>query len=570
MNHYICRKQTITMSSFPSDIEIAQSAAIQPIANIAAKLGINSDDLDFYGKYKAKLPLSFIDEEKIKKSKLILVTAINPTPAGEGKTTVCIGLNEGLNKIGKKAVVVLREPSLGPVFGMKGGAAGGGYTQVIPMEDINLHFTGDFAAIEKANNLLSALIDNNLNNKVNLGIDPRTIKWKRVMDMNDRALRHIVIGLGGTANGVPREDGFNITPASEVMAILCMSTSFADLKKRLGDIYIGQTYDKKPVFARDLKAGGAMALLLKDAIKPNLVQTLEGNPAILHGGPFANIAQGTNTILATKMGLSLCDYVVTEAGFGADLGAEKFMDIKCGYGGFGPDAIVIIATIRALRHHGGAKKAEYNIASLERVQNGFENLEKHIENCKKFGLKPVVAINSFPTDSDEEVKYVIDRCAELGVKAVVSDGFAKGGEGTVEFAKAVVELIEGGGNHFKKLYDWSLPVEEKINIIAKEIYGADGVEYSSTAKSQLKMIKELGFDGLPVCMAKTQKSLSDNEKLIGRPRNFTITVREFEFAAGAGFVIPILGDMMRMPGLPVIPASEGMDIDDNGKITGLQ
>lgn len=557
------------MSSFPSDLEIAQKAVMQPIADIAAKMGISNDDLEFYGKYKAKLPLTLINAEKVKAAKLILVTAISPTPAGEGKTTVSIGLNEGMNKIGKKTAVVLREPSLGPVFGIKGGAAGGGYSQVIPMEDINLHFTGDFSAIEKANNLLSALIDNNLNNKVNLGIDPRTIKWKRVMDMNDRALRHIVIGLGGTANGVPREDGFNITPASEVMAILCLSTSFEDLKTRLGNIYIGQTYDKKPVFARDLKAEGAMAILLKDAIKPNLVQTLEGNPAIIHGGPFANIAQGTNTILATKMGLSLCDYVVTEAGFGADLGAEKFMDIKCGYAGFGPDAIVIVATIRALRHHGGAKKEEYNTPDLQRVQKGIENLEKHIENCKKFGLQPVVAINSFPADSAEEVQFVIQRCAELGTKAVVSEGFAKGGEGTKNLAQAVVEVIDSGVNNFKQLYDWNLPMEEKINTIATEIYGADSVEYSSTAKTQLKMIKNLGFDGLPVCMAKTQKSLSDNEKLVGRPRNFSVTVREFEFAAGAGFVIPILGDMMRMPGLPVVPASEGMDIDANGKITGL-
>ncbi|HOZ52053.1 MAG TPA: formate--tetrahydrofolate ligase, partial [Chitinophagaceae bacterium] len=392
---------------FPSDLEIAQNATIQHIKEIADKIGISNDDLQYYGKNKAKLPLELIDEEKIKKSKLILVSAINPTPAGEGKTTVSIGLNEGLNKLGKKAIVVLREPSLGPVFGMKGGAAGGGYSQVIPMEDINLHFTGDFAAIEKANNLLSALIDNNLQNKqFNLNIDPRTIKWKRVMDMNDRALRHIIIGIGGTANGIPREDGFNITPASEVMAILCMAKDIDDLKLRLGNIFIGFTFDKKPIFARDLKAEGAMALLLKEAIKPNLVQTLEGNPAILHGGPFANIAQGTNTILATKMGLSLGDYVVTEAGFGADLGAEKFMNIKCGYGNLKPDAIVLVATIRALRHHGGAKKEEYNNPSIEKVIKGFQNLEKHIENCKKFGITPVVAINYFPADSPEEIEYV--------------------------------------------------------------------------------------------------------------------------------------------------------------------
>ena len=556
--------------SFPSDLEIAQNAPIKHIKDIADKIGISSDDLHYYGKNKAKLPLELIDEEKIKKAKLILVSAVNPTPAGEGKTTVSIGLNEGLNKIGKKAIVVLREPSLGPVFGMKGGAAGGGYSQVIPMEDINLHFTGDFAAIEKANNLLSALIDNNLQSKqFNLNIDPRTIKWKRVMDMNDRALRHIIIGIGGTANGIPREDGFNITPASEVMAILCMSKDIDDLKTRLGNIFIGFTFDKKPIFARDLKAEGAMALLLKDAIKPNLVQTLEGNPAILHGGPFANIAQGTNTILATKMGLSLGDYVVTEAGFGADLGAEKFMNIKCGYGKLAPDAIVLVATIRALRHHGGAKKDEYNTVSVEKVMKGFQNLEKHIENCKKFGITPVVAINYFPADSAEEIDYVQTQCAQLGVKAVVSYGFAKGGDGTQELAQAVIDVIESGINHFKPLYDWTLSVEDKINCIATEIYGADGVEYSSLARTQLKMINELGYNALPVCMAKTQKSLSDKETVIGRPTGFVVNVREFEFAAGAGFIIPILGDMMRMPGLPAIPASEHMDIDNHGKISGL-
>lgn len=555
---------------FPSDLEIAQSATIQHIKTIAAKIGITEDDLQYYGKNKAKLPLHLIDEEKIKKAKLILVTAINPTPAGEGKTTVSIGLNEGLNKIGKKAVVVLREPSLGPVFGIKGGAAGGGYSQVIPMEDINLHFTGDFAAIEKANNLLAALIDNNLQNKENnLNIDPRTIKWKRVMDMNDRSLRQIVIGIGGTGNGIPREDGFNITPASEVMAILCMSKDIDDLKIRLGNIFVGFTFDKKPIFARDLKAQGAMALLLKDAIKPNLVQTLEGNPAILHGGPFANIAQGTNTILATKMGLSLGDYVVTEAGFGADLGAEKFMNIKCGYAGLAPHVIVLVATIRALRHHGGAKKDEYNIPSMDRIIKGFQNLEKHIENCKKFGIIPVVAINNFPTDSAEEIEYVQTQCTKLGVKAIVSYGFAKGGDGTTELAQAVCDVIDAGTNSFKPLYDWNLSIEDKIHKIATEIYGADGVEYSSKARTQLKMILNLGYDKLPICMAKTQKSLSDKETAIGRPKGFTINVREFEFAAGAGFIIPILGDMMRMPGLPAVPASEHMDIDNEGKISGL-
>ncbi len=555
---------------FPTDLEIAQNAPIRPIQEIAAKLGISSDDIEQYGRYKAKLPLSLINEEKIAQSNLILVSALNPTMTGEGKTMMSIGLSDGLNRIGKKAAVALREPSLGPVFGIKGGAAGGGYSQVIPMTDINLHFTGDFSAVEKANNLLSALIDNNLQNKeYSLNIDPRTVVWKRVMDMNDRALRHIVIGLGGSANGIPREDGFNITPASEVMAILCLSKDFEDLKNRLGNIFIGFTFDKKPVYARDLKAQGAMALLLRDAIKPNLVQTLEGNPAFLHAGPFANIAQGTNTIMATKMALSLCDYVVTEAGFGADLGAEKFLDIKCPYGGLKPKAVVLVATIRALRHHGGAKKDAYQTPNLEIVQKGFENLEKHIENCRKFGLTPVVALNYFPNDSEEEINWVKQKCASIDVKAVVSYGFSKGSEGNVELAQAVVEMIESGKNSYKQLYDWALPIEEKIRIIATEIYGADEVEFSSKARTQLKTIKNLGYDNLPVCMAKTQKSLSDNETKVGRPRNFNVTVREFEFAAGAGFIVPILGDIMRMPGLPNIPASEGMDIDKDGNITGL-
>ena len=523
-----------------------------------------------YGKYKAKLPIKLIDEAKVAKSNLILVTALTPTPAGEGKTTVSIGLTEGLNKIGKKAIVVLREPSLGPVFGIKGGAAGGGYSQVVPMEDINLHFTGDFSAIEKANNLLSALLDNNLQSRTrSLGIDPRTIAWKRVMDMNDRALRDITIGLGGTANGIPRQDGFNITPASEVMAILCMAKDFSDLKDRLGNIYVGQTFDRKPVYARDLKAENAMAILLKDAINPNLVQTLEGNPAIIHGGPFANIAQGTNTILATKMGMTLSDYVVTEAGFGADLGAEKFLDIKCVSGGLKPKAVVLVATIRALRHHGGATKEQYNDANVSRVEKGFVNLEKHIENMKKFGLNPVVAINSFFTDSDEEVALVKEKCKTMGVSAIVSKGFADGGEGTKELATAVVNEIENGNNNFKQLYDWNAPVKEKIATIAKEIYGADGVEYSKKALIQLGKIENLGLDKLAICMAKTQKSFSDNDRLTGRPTGFKVTVREFEFASGAGFVIPILGNMMRMPGLPAIPASEGMSIDNNGKISGL-
>lgn len=558
------------MSKVPSDLDIAQAAKLQHISKIAAKLGVSEDDIDMYGKYKAKLPLHLIDDAKVAKNNLILVSALTPTPAGEGKTTVSIGLTEGLNYIGKQATAVLREPSLGPVFGIKGGAAGGGYSQVVPMEDINLHFTGDFSAIEKANNLLAALIDNNIQNKAgNLGIDPRTILWKRVMDMNDRSLRQIVIGLGGTGNGVPRENGFNITPASEVMAILCMSKNIDDLKTRLGNIFVGFTYDRKPIYARDLKAQGAMALLLKDAIRPNLVQTLEGNPAIIHGGPFANIAQGTNTIIATKMGLSLSNYVVTEAGFGADLGAEKFLDIKCAYAGLKPKATVLVATIRALRHHGGANPEEYDTPSMERVEKGFANLEKHIENIKKFGLQPVVAINSRHTDSEEEVNLVIAKCAAMGVQAVKSEGWAKGGAGTAKLAEAVVAAVESGKSNFKPLYDWKMSVKEKIEIIAKEIYGADSVVYAKDAIAGLKRIDNLGLNHLPICMAKTQKSFSDNEALRGRPTGFKITVREFEIAAGAGFLIPILGDMMRMPGLPAVPASEGMDIDSNGKISGL-
>lgn len=553
-----------------SDLEIATRATIRSIRDIARKLNIDVDLLEQYGKYKSKLPLSLIDEKRVAQGNLVLVSAISPTPAGEGKTTVSIGLSDGLNKIGKQSMVVLREPSLGPVFGMKGGAAGGGYSQVIPMVDINLHFTGDFAAIEKANNLLSALIDNNLQSKSrSLNIDPRTIVWKRVMDMNDRALRQIVIGLGGSANGIPREDGFNITAASEVMAIICLATGIDDLKKRLGNIFIGYTFDKQPVYARDLKAEGAMALLLRDAIKPNLVQSLEGNPAIIHGGPFANIAQGTNSIVATKMGLSLCDYVVTEAGFGADLGAEKFLDIKCPVGGLRPKAMVLVATVRALRHHGGAKKEEYNTPNMDYVKKGIANLEKHIENCKKFGLTPVVAINSFYTDSEEEVNYIINCCATSGVKAVVSKGWSLGGDGTMELAKAVASVVDENKNNYHPLYDWNLPVEEKIRKIATEIYGADDVTYSVKARAQLKEYEKLGVNRLPVCIAKTQKSFSDNEKLIGRPRGFKVNVREFELAAGAGFVVPILGEMMRMPGLPAIPASEGMDIDNEGNITGL-
>ena len=556
--------------SFPTDLEIAQSAQIKHIREIADKIGIDREDLEYYGKYKAKIPLKYINEEKIKQSKLILVSAINPTPAGEGKTTVSVGLCDGLNKVGKKAVAVLREPSLGPVFGIKGGAAGGGYAQVIPMVDINLHFTGDFSAVEKANNLLSALIDNKLQDKKRtLNIDPRTIVWKRVMDMNDRSLRHIVIGLGGSTNGITREEGFNITPASEVMAILCLSKDFEDLKNRLGNIFVGYTFDKKPIYARDLNAQGAMAILLKDAIRPNLVQTLEGNPAILHGGPFANIAQGTNTIIATKMGLSLADYVVTEAGFGADLGAEKFMHIKGHYGNLKPDAYVIVATIRALRYHGGAKKGEYESPNLQAVKKGIENLKKHIENAFKFGLSPVIAINHFATDSQEEIDFVKTECEKLGVKAVLADEFVHGGEGMKDLANAVLQSIDEAKNNFRRLYDLNDSVENKIETIAKEVYGADAAVFSQKAKNQLKSIYDLGLDKLPICMAKTQKSLSDDEKKIGRPTGFKVTVREFEFAAGAGFIIPILGDIMRMPGLPSIPAAEGMDIDKDGNIVGL-
>jgi formate--tetrahydrofolate ligase len=553
-----------------TDLEIAQNATLLPVKEIAKKLNINEDDIDPYGKYKAKLPLHLIDAQKIKNSKLVLVTAITPTPAGEGKTTVSIGLTEGLNKIGKKAIAVLREPSLGPVFGIKGGAAGGGYSQVVPMEDINLHFTGDFSAIEKANNLLSAVIDNNIQSKTHsIGIDPRTVVWKRVMDMNDRALRHIVVGLGGSTHGVPREDGFNITPASEIMAILCLAENFSDLKRRIGNIYVGKKFDGTPVFARDLKVVGAMALLLKEAIKPNLVQTLENNPAILHGGPFASIAQGTNTVLATKMGLSLADYVVTEAGFGADLGAEKFLNIKCVSAGLAPNAAVIVATIRALRHHGGAKKEEYNTPDLQKVKLGIANLEKHIENIQQFGLKAVVAINYFPHDSDEEIAFVQEFCKQKGVEAIVSKGFSEGGEGTKALAQAVVAIAESNESHFKPLYDHQASIEDKIATIATKIYGARQVHYSSKALSQLKQINKLGFDKLPVCIVKTPKSLSDDEKKLARPTDFDVTVREFEFASGAGFVIPILGDTVRMPGLPSVPAAEGMDIDDEGIITGL-
>lgn len=553
-----------------SDIAIAQSVKMLPIQQVAEKLNIPETDLEYYGRYKAKLPLTLINPEKVQQSKLILVSAITPTPAGEGKTTVSIGLNEGLNKIGKKSIVVLREPSLGPVFGIKGGAAGGGYSQVVPMEDINLHFTGDFSAVEKANNFLAAIIDNVIRNpKHPVKIDPRSVLWKRVIDMNDRSLRDIIIGIGGKANGVMRSDGFNITAASEIMAILCMSQNLSDLKEKIGNILVGFTYDNQPVYARELNVQEAMAILLKDAVKPNLVQTLEGNPAILHGGPFANIAQGTNTILATKMGLSLGDYVVTEAGFGADLGAEKFMNIKCGYAGLKPHAMVLVATIRALRHHGGALPEELNTPDIKKVEKGFENLQKHIENARSFGINPIVAINHFITDSDEEIQLLQTLCQAMNVQAVLSRGWAEGGNGTKDLAQAVVNEIDKGTNNFKPLYDWNSPVKDKIKTIATTIYGADDVEYTATANADLRRLEKIGLGHLPICMAKTQKSFTDNEKKIGRPRGFTITVREFEIAAGAGFIIPILGSMMRMPGLPDVPASEGMHIDNNGIISGL-
>lgn len=555
-----------------TDIEIARKAKIRPIVQIADKLGIAREDLELYGNYKAKLPLSLIDHEKVKNgtAKLILVSAISPTPAGEGKTTVSIGLSEGLNRIGKQTTVVLREPSLGPVFGIKGGATGGGHSQVIPMEDINLHFTGDFSAIEKANNLLAALIDNNIQSTTHsLNIDPRTVHWKRVMDMNDRSLRHVIVGLGGTSSGIPRETGFNITAASEIMAILCLAEDFHDLKERIGRIFVGFTYDKKPVFARDLKAEGSMAVILKDAIKPNLVQTIEGNPAIIHGGPFANIAQGTNSVLATKMGLSLSDYVVTEAGFGFDLGAEKFLDIKCVSAGIKPQAAVLVATVRALKYHGEVAVVDLSKPNVEAVRDGLGNLEKHVENMLKFNVCPVVAVNRFHSDTQEELDVIVNRCKELGVQVAIADVWAKGGEGGEELARIVARVADECAAEYKPLYDWNWSIEKKIATVAHEIYGAEAIDYTPQARKDLKTIESLGLCGLPVCMAKTQKSLSDNPKLLGRPKNFIVTVREIEIAAGAGFVVPITGDIMRMPGLPAVPAAEGMDIDDDGTIHGL-
>ncbi|MEG2339548.1 MAG: formate--tetrahydrofolate ligase [Odoribacter sp.] len=553
-----------------TDIEIANTVKLKPITEIAAKLNIDPETIELYGKYKAKLPLSLIDPLKMQNKHLILVSAISPTPAGEGKTTISIGLTEGLNRIGKKTTVVLREPSLGPVFGIKGGATGGGYSQVLPMEDINLHFTGDFNAVEKAHNLLAALIDNNIQSKTStVNLDPRTVTWKRVMDMNDRSLRHIIVGLGGTASGIPRETGFDITAASEIMAILCLVESFTELKDRLGNIFIGYTYDKHPIYARDLKAHGAMAALLKEAIKPNLVQTIEGNSAIIHGGPFANIAQGTNSVLATKMGLSLSDFVVTEAGFGFDLGAEKFFDIKCVKAGLHPSAVVLVATVRALKYHGGIKVENLKEENIEALRKGIVNLEKHVENMKKFNVCPIVALNKFVSDTDAEIQVIADKCKELGVPMEVADVWAKGGEGAEKLARLVAKVAEQCVCSVKPLYDWNWSVEKKIETIAKEIYGAAAIDYTAQAKSDLKKISNLGLDKLAICMAKTQKSLSDNPKLLGRPKDFIVTVRQIEIASGAGFIIPITGEIMRMPGLPDKPASENIDIDENGHISGL-
>ncbi|MDR1380529.1 MAG: formate--tetrahydrofolate ligase [Tannerella sp.] len=554
-----------------TDLEIAKAIKMRPVTEVAAGLGIEADDLELYGKYKAKVPLSYKSRKpKYGNPKLALVSAISPTPAGEGKTTVSIGLSQALNRINRQATVVLREPSLGPVFGIKGGATGGGYSQVLPMEDINLHFTGDFAAVEKAHNLLAALIDNNLQSRNrSLNLDPRTISWKRVMDLNDRSLRKIVAGLGGTASGVPRETGFDITAASEVMAILCLSDDIRDLKKRLGNIFIGYTFDRKPVYARDLSAHGAMAVLLKDAVKPNLVQTAEGTPAFVHGGPFANIAQGTNTIIATETSLALSEYTVTEAGFGFDLGAEKFLDIKCRIAGLEPNVVVLVATVRALKYHGGVSLGDLKKPDLNALGKGIVNLQKHVENIRLFNLAPVVAINRFATDSPEELDFIRDYCLSAGVPASIVDVWGQGGAGAVELAEIVVEKAASRSSGFKPLYELDDSVENKIKTIARKIYGAEAVDYTAKAKANLRRIYDLGLENLAVCMAKTQKSLSDNPELLGRPKDFIITVREIEIAAGAGFLIPITGDIMRMPGLPEEPASEHIDMDDDGNITGL-
>lgn len=553
-----------------TDIEIAQSAKMEPIVNIGKKIGLTEDDIELYGKYKCKINLDVFDKYKDNKDgKLILVTAINPTPAGEGKSTVTVGLGQALNKIGKNSIIALREPSLGPVFGIKGGAAGGGYSQVVPMEDINLHFTGDMHAITAANNLLCAVIDNHIHQGNALNIDSRRIVFKRVMDMNDRALRQIVVGMGGKINGFLREDGFMITVASEIMAILCMATGISDLKERMGNILVAYNLDGEPVFAKDLKVSGAMALLMKDAIKPNLVQTLENTPAIIHGGPFANIAHGCNSIVATKMALKLSDYAVTEAGFGADLGAEKFLDIKCVYGDLKPDCVVLVATIRALKHHGGVKKDELSVENVDAVKVGIENLEKQIENIQAFGVPVVVAINKFITDSRAEVEFVKSFCEAKGVMVSEADVWEKGGDGGVDLANKVIETIENKPSNFAPIYDANESIKDKILKIAKTIYGADGVNYEPAALKQIAEIEKYNMDKVPVCMAKTQSSLSDNPMLLGRPKGFNITVREVRVSNGAGFVVVQTGNIMTMPGLPKVPAANRMDISESGEITGL-
>ena len=553
-----------------SDIEIAQQAKMQKITDVAAKLGISEDDIELYGRYKAKLSMDLIRRmENEKPGKLVLVTAITPTPAGEGKSTTTVGLAQGLHKIGKKVIVALREPSLGPCMGIKGGAAGGGYSQVVPMEDINLHFTGDFHAITSAHMLLSAMLDNHIQQGNALNIDPRRIVWKRVVDMNDRELRNIVVGLGGKAHGVPRQDGFDITVASEVMAILCLANSLHDLKERLSKIIVAYDYSGNPVTAGQIKAHGAMAALLKDAIKPNLVQTLENVPAIIHGGPFANIAHGCNSVMATKTCMKLADYTITEAGFGADLGAEKFFDIKCRYAGLKPDAVVIVATVRALKMHGGVPKTDLKTPNVEAVKAGLCNLEKHIENVKKFGVPALVAINIFAQDTAEELEAVREHCAKHGVNVALSDVFAKGGEGGIELAKEVVALAESGKANFKPIYELDIPLKAKIETIAKEIYGADGVNYTKEADKALKEFEALGYGNLPVCMAKTQYSFSDDQTLLGRPSGFTITIKNCRIAAGAGFIVVLTGDIMTMPGLPKVPAAEKIDVSDEGVISGL-
>ncbi len=553
-----------------TDVQIGQAAKMIHIDEVAEKLGIEKDYLSHYGKYKAKISLDLFDKYKDKKDgKLVLVTAINPTPAGEGKTTTNIGLSMGLNKIGKNAITAIREPSLGPSFGVKGGAAGGGYAQVVPMEDINLHFTGDFHAITTAHNLISALLDNHIHQGNVLGIDTRRVVWKRVLDMNDRALRNIVVGLGGKPNGVPREDGFDITVASEIMAIFCLAHDLEDLKKRVGDIIVAYNFEGEPVTARDIKADGAVALVMKDAMAPNLVQTLENTPALIHGGPFANIAHGCNSLIATKMSLKLADYTITEAGFGADLGAEKFFNIKSRFGGLKPDATVIVATIRALKYNGGVKKEDLSNENMEALKAGFVNLEKHIENIGKFGVPAVVAINKFPTDTDAEVNFVLESCEKLGAKAVLSDIWANGGDGGIEMAEAVVEVCETKESNFKPLYDVEESIKDKIGKIAREVYGADGVDFTKKCEREIANLEKLGLDKMPICMAKTQYSLSDDPSLLGRPTGFRITVRDIRVSRGAGFLVALTGDIMTMPGLPKVPAANNIDILPDGEIVGL-